>query len=147
MRLPASLVFLGLVAVVAALFAIATKPSRAAPEAGCGPTLVFLVWPKGHPAILRYSEFPEIRNPPHRPRRGHKGLQRERRRRLCYRRKTPGGITRGGFFTNCANYGDTVTAGTVAKAKVITKETAVKCIVKGSAVLDVKLRAKGVSDF
>jgi hypothetical protein len=59
----------------------------------------------------------------------------------------PKGITRGGFFTNCANYGDTVTAGTVANAKVITRQTAVKCVVKGSPAVDLKLRAKGVADL
>ena len=38
------------------------SPGRAL-ENGCGKKVVFLVWPKGHPAIPRIAEFPEIRNP------------------------------------------------------------------------------------
>jgi hypothetical protein len=61
--------------------------------------------------------------------------------------KPPKGITRGGFFTNCANDGDTLTTGTVANAKVVTKQTAVECVVKGSPVVDEKLRSKDVADL
>jgi hypothetical protein len=53
--------FLTLVACVSSAVA-ATSASDAA-QAGCGPNLVFLVWPHGHPAIPRYSEFPHVPNP------------------------------------------------------------------------------------
>jgi hypothetical protein len=35
----------------------------------------------------------------------------------------------------------------VANAQAITTQTAVRCVVKGAPVVDVKLRAKGVADF
>jgi hypothetical protein len=59
----------------------------------------------------------------------------------------PKGIGRGGFFTNCGNDGDTVTTGTVADARVITTQTAVRCPVRGSPAVDVELGAGGVADL
>jgi hypothetical protein len=146
MRWTAAIVALLLVA-LAAYIAVAAKPVQAKPQAGCGPTIVFLVWPHGHPAIVRYSEFPEIRNPHIELYVGTKSYDATNAGAWVIGGKPPAGITRGGFFTNCANYGDTVTKGTIANAKVVTKQTAVKCVVKGSSVVDVKLRAKGVSDL
>lgn len=116
-------------------------------QAGCGPNLVFLVWPHGHPAILRYAEFPQIRNPHIELYVGLKGYDATYAGAWVIGGKPPNGITRGGFFSNCANYGDTVTSGTVADAQVITKQTAVKCTVKGSPAVDVTFRAGGVADL
>ena len=145
MRWPSVAVALCL-AVLAACFGLA-KPTGAEPQGGCGPTLVFLVWPHGHPAIVRYSEFPEIPNPHIELYVGTKGYDLNNAGAWIIGGKPPKGITRGGFFTNCANYADTVTTGSVANAKVVTKQTAVKCVVKRSAVVDVKLRSKGVADL
>ena len=116
-------------------------------QAGCGPNLVFLVWPHGHPAIPRYSEFPHIPNPHIELYVGLRGYDLTYAGAWIIGGKPPTGITRGGFFANCANYGDTVTAGTVANAQVVTKQTAVKCVVKGSPAVDVKLRPAGVADL
>jgi len=138
----------GALCLLALALAVAlAKPVGAEPRAGCGPTIVFLVWPHGHPAIPRYSEFPEIRNPHIELYVGAKSYDASNAGAWVIGGKPPNGITRGGFFANCANYGDTVTSGTVTNAKVVTKQTAVKCVVKGSPAVDVKLRAKGVSDF
>lgn len=78
---------------------------------------------------------------------GTKGYDATYGRRLGHRREKPKGITRGGFFTNCANHGATLTTCTVANARVVTKESAVKCAVKGSPVVDETFRAKGVADL
>jgi hypothetical protein len=62
--------------------------------------------------------------------------------------KPPPGITRGGFFAACANYGDEVTKGTVAGPRIIIrKETALKCTLPGSPVTDVVFRSGGVADL
>jgi hypothetical protein len=127
--------------------AVAAKPVRGALQAGCGPNLVFLVWPHGHPAIPRFAEFPRIPNPHIELYVGFKGYDATDAGAWAIGGTPPKGITRGGFFTNCTNYGDTVTTGTVANAQVITKQSAVKCVVKGSPAVDVKLRARGVADF
>jgi hypothetical protein len=146
MRWPA--VMLGVCLVALAAYIGVAKPVQAEPQAGCGPTVVFLVWPHGHPAIVRYSEFPEIRNPHIELYVGTKGYDVSHAGAWIIGGKPPAGITRAGFFTNCANYGDTVTTGVVANARVVTRETAVKCSgLKGSPVVDEKLRAKGVSDL
>jgi len=148
---PIKRTFMAAVVVVAALAAVgsvvgvATRDAQGAVQAGCGPTLVFLVWPHGHPAIPRYSEFPHVPNPHIELYVGLKGYDAANAGAWIIGGKPPKGITRGGFFTNCANYGDPVTTGTVAKAQTITKQTAVKCVVKGSPAVDVELRAGGVA--
>ena len=139
-RLSAAVV-LGVLAVIVSVSGGIAHGAKGAIQAGCGPNLVFLVWPHGHPAIPRYSEFPHIANPHIELYVGLKGYDAAFAGAWIIGGKPPSGITRGGFFTNCANYGDTVTAGTPANARVVTKQTAVKCVVKGSPVVDVKLRA------
>jgi hypothetical protein len=116
---------------------------------GCGSKLVFLVWPKGHAAIPRIAEFPQIRNPHIEVYRGfNSGYDVAAAGAWVIGGKPPPGITRGGFFTACANYGDEVTMGTVAGSRVITRrETAVKCILPGSPVTDVVFRKGGVADL
>ncbi len=135
------------VAATAALSGIAVgavSAGGARTSEGCGNKLVFLVWPKGHAAIPRIAEFPEIRNPHIEVYRGfNSGYDVAAAGAWVIGGKPPPGITRGGFFTACANYGDEVTKGTVAGPRVtITKETAVKCILPGSPVTDVVLRRR-----
>jgi hypothetical protein len=146
-RLRAATVGVSLTLVVFGLYSLALTAASGAEQGGCGPNLVFLVWPHGHPAIPRFSEFPHIPNPHIELYVGLKGYDASYAGAWIIGGTPPKGITRGGFFTNCANYGDTVTRGTVANAQVITTQTAVKCVVKGSPAVDVKLRAMGVAEF
>src|SRR6478609_9840925 len=146
LRLSAAVV-LGVLAVTVLATGGLVRGASGALRAGCGPNLVFLVWPHGHPAIPRYAEFPHIPNPHIELYVGLKGYDAANAGAWIIGGKPPKGITRGGFFTNCANYGNPVTTGTVAKAQTITKQTAVKCVVKGSPAVDVELRAGGVSDL
>ncbi len=134
-------------AILGSVAGVVTRGAEGAVQAGCSPNLVFLIWPHGHPAIPRYSEFPHIPNPHIELYVGLKGYDVTHAGAWIIGGKPPKGITRGGFFTNCANYGDPVTSGTVANAKTIRKQTAVKCVVKGSPAVDVALRAGGVADF
>jgi len=135
----------------AALFAVCATFAGARgteTKAGCGNTLVFLVWPHGHPAITRFSEFPRIPNPHIELYVGGVGAYNASQAGAwVIGGKPPSGITRGGFFTACANYGDTLTSGTVKNARVVSKETAVKCSFKGAPVTDLALRPGGVSDL
>lgn len=146
LRLSAAVV-VGVLAVFVSMSGGLARGANGTVQAGCGPTLVFLVWPHGHPAIPRYSEFPHIPNPHIELYVGLKGYDVANAGAWIIGGKPPKGVTRGGFFTNCANYGDTVTTGAVADSKVVTKQTAVKCVVKGSPAVDVKLRAAGVADL
>jgi hypothetical protein len=146
LRLSAAVV-LGVLAVTVLATGGLVRGASGALRAGCGPNLVFLVWPHGHPAIPRYAEFPHIPNPHIELYVGLKGYDATNAGAWIIGGKPPTGITRGGFFTNCANYGDTVTTGAPANTKVVTKQTAVKCVVKGSPAVDVKLRAAGVADL
>ncbi len=116
---------------------------------GCGKKIVFLVWPKGHPAIPRIAEFPEIRNPHIELYRGFSsGYDVTAAGAYIVGGKPPPGIPRGGFFIACTNYGNPVTKGTVPKPSVaITKETAVKCTLPVSPVTDVVFRRGGVADL
>jgi len=108
----AAMVVVVAVAAVGSVVGVAARDARGAVQAGCGPTLVFLVWPHGHPAIPRYSEFPRIPNPHIELYVGLKGYDAANAGAWIIGGKPPKGITRGGFFTNCANYGDPLTAGT-----------------------------------
>jgi hypothetical protein len=115
---------------------------------GCGTKLVFLVWPKGHPAIPRIAGFPEIRNPHVELYRGFKsGYDVAAAGAYVIGGTPPPGIERGGNFPYCANYGDAFTRGNVANPRVITKETAVKCVFPRSSVTDVVFRPRGVADL
>ena len=136
-------------AAVGSVAGVAARDARGAVQAGCGPTTrLLLVWPHGHPAIPRYSESPHVPNPHIELYVGLKGYDAANAGAWIIGGKSPKGITRGGFFTNCANYGNPVTpTGDVANAKTITKQTAVKCVVKGSPAVDVELRAGGVADL
>ena len=136
---------------VASALAVTAGLAHAARERttdGCGSRLVFLVWPHGHPAMPRIPEFPHIPNP-------HIELYRGFNSHYdvalagawIIGGKPPPGITRGGFFPACANFGDTITKGTVANARVIKHQTAVKCVFHGSPVTDVALRGGGVADL
>jgi hypothetical protein len=118
-------------------------------EDGCGKKLVFLVWPKGHPAIPRIAEFPEIRNPHIELYRGFdSGYDLNAAGAWIIGGTPPPGITRGGFFVDCTNYGAEVKKGTVAAPAVtITKETAVKCTFPVSPVTDVVFRSGGAADL
>jgi hypothetical protein len=134
------------------LAGITVMPGLAAnqrPVEGCGKKLVFLVWPSGHPAIPRIAEFPEIRNPHIDVYRGfNSGYDVSAAAAWVIGGKPPAGITRGGFFPVCTNYGDEVAKGNVAgKRVVITRETAVKCTLSGAPVTDVVFRAGGVTDL
>lgn len=107
------------------------------------------MWPKGHPAIPRIAEFPEVRNP-------HIGLYRgftsgydvTAAGAYVVGGKPPPGIPRGGFSIACTNYGNPVTKRAVPKPSVtITKETAVKCTQPVSPVTDVMFRKEGAADL
>jgi hypothetical protein len=146
-----SLKKLGLGGLIAVTLLVAAGVAQAGTDrhaAGCGPKLVFLVWPHGHPAIPRIPEFPHIPNP-------HIELYVGFDSKYDVASagawiiggKPPAQITRGGFFTACANYGDALTKGTVASPQVIRQETAVKCAFSGTAVTDVELRANGIADL
>ena len=143
----AAVVVVAVLAAVGSVVGVAARDAQGAVQAACGPTLVFLVWPHGHPAIPRYSEFPHVPNPHIELYVGLKGYDAANAGAWIIGGKSPKGITRGGFFTNCANYGNPMTAGAVTNAQVIRKQTAVKCVVKGSPAVDVELRAGGVADF
>jgi hypothetical protein len=116
---------------------------------GCGKKIVFLVWPKGHPAIPRIAEFPEIRNPHIELYRGFSsGYDVAAAGAYVVGGEPPPGIPRGGFSIACTNYDNPFAKGTVPKPSVtITRETAVKCILPVSPVTDVVLRKGGVSDL
>jgi hypothetical protein len=114
MRLRAATLGLCLGLLACGWSAVWAKPARGAVQAGCGPNLVFLVWPHGHPAIPRFSEFPHIPNPHIELYVGLKGYDLTYAGAWIIGGKPPKGITRGGFFSNCTNYGDTVTTGRVA---------------------------------
>ena len=107
------------------------------------------MWPKGHPAIPRIAEFPEIRNPHIELYRGFSsGYDIATAGAYIVGGKPPPGIPRGGFFLACINYGNPLTQGTVPKPSVtITKETAVKCTLPVSPVTDVVFRKRGVADL
>lgn len=143
-----------LVLALAATLLPATVAARSGAPAGalatgCGKKVVFLVWPKGHPAIPRIAEFPEIRNPHIEVYRGFSsGYDVTAAGAYVVGGKPPPGIPRGGFSVACTNYGNPVTKGTVPKPSVtITKETAVKCTLPVSPVSDVVFRKEGVSDL
>lgn len=147
--------FVAMVAVLAAASVVTLGPAAGPGVAasrqvsdGCGTKLVFLVWPKGHPAIPRINEFPEIRNPHVELYRGlTSGYDVAAAGAYVIGGTPPPGIDRGGYFADCANYGDAFTKGKVATPRVITKETAVKCVFLRSPVTDVVFRRGGVADL
>jgi hypothetical protein len=136
-----------LVLVAAVMFAATAGQARA--SQGCGKKLVFLVWPKGHPAIPRFTEFPEVLNPHIEVYRGFSSnYDAANAAAYAIGGKPPHGIARGGFFTACANYGNPISKGTVAAPKTtITKETALKCTLPRSPVADVVFRKSGIVDL
>jgi hypothetical protein len=142
-----TVMLVGALAVLTSMTAAVANGAQRAVQAGCGPTVVFLVWPHGHQAIPRYSEFPHIPNPHIELYVGLKGYDAANAGAWVIGGKPPSGVTRGGFFTNCANYAEPVASGAVSNGQVITKQTAVKCVVKGSPAVDVELRTRGVADF
>ena len=123
MRNYGRLLLLALTLALAPILLQATAAARSeAPartlETGCGKKVVFLVWPKGHPAIPRIAEFPEIRNPHIELYRGFSsGYDVTAAGAYIIGGKPPPGIPRAGTFIACINYGDPVNHGTVAKAK------------------------------
>ena len=154
MRMYRRLPLLALTLALALTLLQATAAARSeAPErahaTGCGKKVVFLVWPKGHPAIPRIAEFPELRNPHIELYRGfNSGYDVTAAGAYIVGGNPPTGIPRGGYFTACINYADPVTNGTVPKPSVtITKETAVKCTLPVSPVTDVEFRKGGVADL
>ena len=154
MRMYGRLLLLALTLALVPILLQATAAARSeAPERalenGCGKKVVFLVWPKGHPAIPRIAEFPEIRNPHIELYRGFSsGYDVNAAGAYIIGGKPPPGIPRGGFFIACTNYGNPLSKGTVPKPSVtITKETALKCTLPASPVTDVVFRAGGVVDL
>jgi hypothetical protein len=149
MRRVTFLMVLTTAAIAAGFAAVSGLAASQRPVDGCGSKLVFLVWPKGHAAIPRIAEFPEIRNPHIDVYRGfNSGYDVSAAAAWVIGGKPPVGITRGGFFPVCANYGDEVAKGTVVgKRVVITRETAVKCALPGAPVTDVVFRPGGVTDL
>ena len=139
------------VAAAAALSASPSAPYRPAPRGRVRDAETSSFFSCGRRVTRRFPGLPSSRRSgthTSRSTRLQLRLRRGRRRGMGHRRKAPSGITRGGFFTACANYGDEVTKGTVAGPRVtITKETAVKCILPGSPVTDVVLRQGGVADL
>jgi hypothetical protein len=136
----------------AVLLAAGVPPAFSGDEranAGCGNKLVFLVWPHGHPAIPRISEFPEVRNPHIELYLGfNSGYDVAAAGAYAVGGKPPPGIRRGGSLGECLNFGDAITRGTVAAPRVtIRKETAVMCTMPGAPVTDVVFRSGGVTDL
>src|SRR6476469_9404024 len=107
MRMYGRLVLLALTVALAPILLQATAAGRSEAPAralatGCGKNLVFLVWPKGHPAIPRIAEFPEIRNPHIELYRGFSsGYDITAAGAYVIGGKPPAGIPRGGFFIAC----------------------------------------------
>src|SRR5262245_44214848 len=96
MRRRAATIGLGLILGVGGWSVVALSSASGAVQAGCGPTLVFLVWPHGHPAIPRYAEFPHIPNPHIELYVGMKGYDATYAGAWVIGGKPPTGITRGG---------------------------------------------------
>lgn len=118
-------------------------------DGGCGNKLVFLVWPHGHPAIPRISEFPELRNPHIELYLGfHSGYDVTAAGAYAVGGKPPTGIRRGSSFGDCLDFGDAIKNGTVPAPRVtITKQTAAMCTMPGAPVTDVVFRNGGVTDL
>jgi hypothetical protein len=136
----------------AALLAAGAPPASAGEEladGGCGNKLVFLVWPHGHPAIPRISEFPELRNPHIELYLGfNSGYAGAAAGAYAVGGSPPAGIGRGSSFGDCLDFGDAVKRGTVEAPRMrISKETAVMCTLPGAPVTDVVLRKGGVTDL
>jgi hypothetical protein len=136
----------------AALLAAGVPPASAGnvvAAGGCGNKLVFLVWPHGHPAIPRISEFPEVRNPHVDLYLGFdSGYAGAAAGAYAVGGKPPPGIGRGSSFGDCLDFGDAVKQGTVAAPRMtISKETAVQCTLPGAPVTDVVLHKGGVTDL
>jgi hypothetical protein len=116
---------------------------------GCGSKLVFLVWPHGHAAIPRISEFPELRNPHIEVYLGFdSGYDAKFAGAYAVGGKPPTGIGRGGSFGDCLDFGDAVKSGSVTGPHMTVKrETAVMCTLPGGPVTDVVFRNGGVTDL
>jgi hypothetical protein len=143
----------GLLALCAAMALTAGVPSVQAradgATGGCGNKLVFLVWPHGHPAIPRITEFPELRNPHIELYLGfNSGYDVASAGAYAIGGKPPAGINRGGSLGDCLDFGDAVTGGSVPTPHVIIKkETAVRCTLPGAPVTNVVFRKGGVTDL
>jgi hypothetical protein len=116
----------------------ATAPARtAAADAGCGPKVVFLVWPHGHPAI-QSVRFPSVPNPHVEV---YLGLGTRYPETLAggwiVGGKPPAGLPKGGVFGPCLNYGDTASGGSVSGGIKISAQTALRCTLAARGVIDI----------
>jgi hypothetical protein len=140
-RRAAALCLLSLAAVAVASQAATGSSGR---EAACGTKVTFLVWPHGHAAIPSIR-FPEIRNPHVEMYLGFDSRYPESRAgAYIIGGKPAAAFPRSGVLGPCLNYGDTVTKGTVAGGKTLSRKSALRCVLSASPVVDVLERPKGV---
>ena len=113
---------------------------------GCGNKLVFLVWPRGHAAIPGIAA---LHNPHIELYRGfNSGYSAKAAGGYVVGGTPPAGRRRGEVFADCRGVGDPITRGAVTHPReTISGETAARCTLPGSPVIDVVLRKNGVADL
>ena len=136
------------VAAVSVVFGTTAQAVKQRSTVVRGPKVTFLVWPHGHPAIASVK-FPEIRNPHVELYLGF-GTQYPEILAGAYilGGKPPPGIPIGSALGPCLNYGNTVVeTGTVTGGVTFTAQTALKCTLPASGVVDTGERPGGVRFF
>jgi hypothetical protein len=118
--------------------AAAALPAKGSAAAGCGPKVVFLVWPHGHPALAKIG-FPNIPNPHVEVYLGFGDEWPDSRAGgYIIGGKPPAAFPQGGAFGACLNYGAAAPASAkVAGGSTISTQTAVECTFGRSAVIDI----------
>jgi hypothetical protein len=130
---------------VAALVAGASAVARpVAAITGCGPKVVFLVWPHGHPAISSV-QFPRIPNPHVEVYLGWgAGYPETLAGAWIVAGKPPGSIPQGGVFGPCLNYDAALASpGPVQGGIMIRTQVALRCTLAVRGVVDTVSRPNG----